>query len=348
MDLLERHEDVEPDYSPEIAEDIEALLKPEYRKTEQGSLVQEDPVELLYESSGQGEFELDEENSSRVRELLEPYGDATEEQRQQYFEERISKFRDVSLDEDTDIDYFQFDPYSVKLRSPHGGKVSLSKIDVGLASGDEQRYWTGQDTEGDQFLVTEDLLSRGMFYLLPESGSQEVEFYTQGKGFTGLDVREFPGLEIPGVMEIASEVNSDLDCALSNSEPAYDIFTDPIEESISRKTDDRRQEERIRRRIRGTEHRSKFASDPEDVFEKRMSGDLQPLLQVSDKKKNGGVDLRALFVGPETVPELEEDAYYGVFFGTKRNSENEQDKFGDDIDDPERYARDVLDNHGVI
>jgi hypothetical protein len=345
MDLLEKHGELEAEYSSGLADDIEAMLQPEYSESDNGSLVQEDPAELFYSSTGEGELELDEYNSSRVRELLEPYSDnLTEEQRRQRFEDRIDEFRNLSLDENTGIEYLQLDPYSVDFRGTDG-RVSMSKVDVGYESGQQHRYWIGEQKDGGNFLITKDLLSDSRFFVKTD-GAQEMEFYREG-GFTGLDVQNFPRLEISNVLELSEQAISGMDSAMGSGEPDYDLQTGVIDEEISRKTDSR-QEERIRRRIENTERKSKFASEPENVFEKRMSGDLQPLLQVSDKKKNGGIDLRALFVGPETVPELEEDTYHGVFFGTKKNSGNEQKEFGKEIGDPEKYARDLLEEHGVI
>ncbi|MFB6241807.1 MAG: hypothetical protein ABEJ36_03325 [Candidatus Nanosalina sp.] len=348
MDLLEQNDSLEVEYCPELADDIEALLQPDYQEEEPGLYFQEDPLELLYESDGSGNLELDEENSSRVREFLEPYGNADEDQREEYFADRIVEFDRLELDGHNDINFVQMQPYVMRNSIPPGQQdLRMSEVTVGYDNRDQKQYWVGDTRDGDTFLVTGNLLKTGEFLYMIHGEEPKVEFMP-GQEFRTLDHKEHAVLELPQVLDLTSQIHEGLEEALTDAEPSYELNTEPIEQQISRKIEDPRDEERIRRRIGSTEQRSKFASDPEDVFEKRMSGDLQPLLQVSDKKKNGGIDLRALFAGPEVVPEVEDDTYHGVFFGVKKNSENEQKKFGDQIDNPEAYARRKLREHDII
>lgn len=349
MSLMEKHE-IEMEQSPELANDIEAMLQPEYREAGDNSFVQEDPLELLYHSTGDGNFELDRENSERIKELLQPYGDVEErEQKERYFDKRINQFSDISIDEDTGIEYLQFQPYSLDFSPSGEDRISMSRVDVGYNS-NSKSYWIGQGVNGDSFLVTEGLLSQGsrerLFLMTGEC--ETIEFYMEGNGLTSIDVQDYNELELPNVMKLSNQVISDLDSAMADTEPTFNIETDPIDQDMSVKTETPREEERIRRRIENTEHKSKFASDPEDVFEKRMSGPLNPLLQVKETTDSGANDLRALFAGSKAVPELEEDTYYGVFFGIKKNSEDEQKKFSQEIGDSKKFARKVLRDQGII
>lgn len=347
MDLLDKKENLEAEYCPELADDIEALLRAEYEEESSGIRFQKDPLELLYESDDSGNLQLDEQNSSRLREFLEPYGDAQEGQREEYFSDRIKKFDEINLDEFNDIDFVEMKPYSMRNNLPRNQQdLRMSELTVGYEGENQKQYWVGDTKRGENFLITGDLLDTGNLYLV--HGEEPVIEFMPNQEFKELNPREFKALELSEVLDLASQVHSNLASAVSNSEPAYDLRTGPIEQEISRKIEDSRNEQRIRRRIASTEQRSKFASEPEEVFEKRLSGDLKPLLQVSDKKSNGGIDLRALFAGPKVVPELEDNTFYGVFFGVKKNSENQQKNFARQISDPRDYARQKLKKKGLI
>lgn len=347
MDLLEQKDNLEVEYCPELADDIEALLRSDYEEKSPGLKFQKDPLELLYESDESGNLRLDEKNSSRIHEFLEPYGDAQESQREEYFSDRINKFDEINLDDFNNIEFVQMRPYSMRNNIPRCQQdLRMSELTVGYEGDNQKQYWVGDTKSGENFMVTGNLLDTENLYLI--HGEEPVIEFMPDREFRELDPREFQALEIPEVLDLASQAHSNLASAVTNAEPAYELHTDPIEGEISRKIEDSRNEQRIRRRIASTEQRSKFANDPEDVFEKRLSGNLKPLLQVSDKKSNGGVDLRALFAGPKVVPELDDNTFYGVFFGVKKNSENQQKNFGRQISNPRDYAREKLKEKGII
>jgi len=364
MGFAQAMQNLQPEYRPELADDIEVLLDSEYEEFTEWSQRQQDPLKMVYNFEGSEELELDEENSDRVRDLLEPYGNAEPDQREEYFEDRMELFGELDLPEDSNINYINMEPYSVR-QELGSEELAVSKMRVGydLPGQKEKakRFWVGARENGENFMWAEKLLQDeekgleipGLVYGATEP-TVELSYPGSEATYTQ-DFREFPGLELGNVLDLSDQILSGVDKALGDKDPLYTIDESPIEPHIQQRCANKAQERKVRRKIRKREVETKHLTDPdpEKVFTKRMSGDLSPLLQIDWNGFQGSMQHRALFAGSNAVPELDENNYYGVFFGQKGGSGNQQreleDVLSDDSElDVETFARNVLKEKGVL